>query len=243
MNGCILLFGVTRGQASKCQSKFDSLILQSLQKNSIKYTTYLHAFELDSINASRSQENDIKIEDPKDWKLFNPNFYTTECQNKFDTDIDFNKFIGSRRDAFRTGHENTKNTIRQLSSLKKVFSLVKEKYDFYFFSRLDLLYKNNQGLIGSIKDIASNPEQNFLYTPSWNCSAGRALNDRIAICNHNVAKLYANRLDYINTTLKPKQPIHSEFFLKALMDNHNIENKKFRFYAARIRADGRIERN
>jgi len=243
LNGCVVLFGITRGQASKCQKQFDSLVLQSLQKNSIKYTTYLHAFELNFINASRSQENNIKIKDPKDWQLFKPNFSITECQDKFDKDTDFNKFIGGRQDAWRTGHQNTKNLIRQLFSLQKSFSLIKEKYDFYLFSRLDLLYKNNHGLIDSIKDVVDHPQENILYTPSWNCGAGRALNDRIAICNHNVAEIYANRINYISTTLQPKAPIHSEFFLKTVMDNHNIENKKFRFYAARIRANGRIEKN
>ena len=243
MNGCIILFGITRGQASKCQKQFDSLVSQSLQKNSIKYTTYLHAFELDSINASRSQEDNIKIEDPKDWKLFNPDFFSSNNQDEFDLSIDFDKFIGGKRDVWRTGHQNTKNLIRQLFSLQKAFSLIKEKYDFYFFSRLDLLYQHNRGLIDSIKYIVNHSEQNILYTPSWNCGAGRGLNDRIAICNHDVAKIYANRIDHINTTLKPREPIHSEFFLKNYIDNYGIENKKFSFYAARIRANGRIEKN
>lgn len=241
MNGCIILFGITRGKAKECQESFQKYILEELDKSSIKYTTYLHAFELDFINASRSKENNVKVENPKDWQLFNPNFFTSNNQDEFDLTIDFDKFIAGKFDSWKTGHQNTKNLIRQLFSLQKSFSLIKQKHDFYFFSRLDLLYQNNNGLVDSIKDVVKNPKNNILYTPTWNKSTG--LNDRIAISNYKVAKTYANRIDELIKLHKGLNSIHSERFLLNLSKKHKFENQFFPFYAARIRADGRIEKN
>jgi hypothetical protein len=241
LNGCIVLFGITRGKAKECSESLNDCILQQLRKANIKYKIYLHSFEVSHVNSSRSKENKIKVKDLKDWQLFNPNFFSSDNQNEFDLNIDFNKFIKGKTDAWNTGHENTKNLIRQLFSLQKSFNLIKGNFDFVFFSRLDLLYKDNKGLIESIEDVVKNPKTNMLYTPTWNRSGG--LNDRIAICNHEVAKAYSDRINYLIDILTSIKVIHSEQLLLKLSNFNKFENKYFPFYAARIRADGRIEKN
>lgn len=220
---------------------FQSLILNKLTEGGITYTVHLHAYELDYVNAKRSRETNVKVEDPKDWKLFQPDHSLVERQDDFDANFNFNEFLQGKKNAHTYSDENTKNLIRQLMSLKKCYSLVRSSYDFYLLSRLDLLYRDNKGLMESIHDVASNSSQDILYTPSWNTS--KALNDRIAICNKSVASIYCNRIDNLNQVMKKRVSIHSETILMDVANLHNLTNKTFPFYAARMRADGRLEAN
>jgi hypothetical protein len=235
MDGAILFFGITRGQASICAPQFQEIILKSLR--GINYDTYLHALELNEINNPRSKELNIKIKDPKDWKLFNAKKYKTDNQEDFDNSVDYASLLKNKRVPHSYTIESAKNIIRQCYSLREVYKLTKEKqYDFYLLSRLDLLYVNNNGIKEAIIDVCSKKNQGILYTPSWDRFGG--LNDRLAVGDQKAAQAYCNRFESFNE-LAP-DIIHSETILLNQCLKNNLNLKFLNALAKRQRAYGQV---
>ena len=242
-NIAIILYGITRGNAKKTYSKFNELILKPLQLN-FSTSVFLHAIEMNKcIVDTRRNLDIINIKDPKDWKHYSPDFYISDKDEELFKSINYNSLFLNSRDPFNNGMSSMRNYLNALKSLHKSFSQsLHKKYDCYFISRLDLLYKNNTNIIESCFDVCSNPDSNILYTPNWNRSKG--LNDRIAIGNFLVSKEYCGRFQNYNTLRdQNKRNIHPEQMLLKMSQVNNFINKNFKCYASRLRSNGHEERN
>lgn len=186
-----------------------------------------------------------KIKNPTDYTSFNPDYYSSTDQSLWSQSFDYEALTRNvPNPSPRAGYVTSKNYINALYSLSQSF---KQTYqnpcDLYFISRLDLLYKNNKGIKTACLDISNNLDKNILYSPSWALNGG--LNDRLAIGNSSVAKVYCNRFTNYLTYKKIKsntrttgQNIHPESMLKRCSEYHNFDNKFFDCKAHRIRVNG-----
>lgn len=231
----ICFFGLCRSLNYTLDSIKNNILLE-LKNNNIEYDIILHTYNLKYLNLKRSNES-YKL-DTNEWKLLKPDKFKIDNQDEFDKVYDYN-YIKSFGDAWNTNYENTINLIRQLNSLKKVWLLCHDKnnkYDCYLFLRPDIKYLNKIN-IDYVNNIVKN--NNLIYTPEWLKSGG--LNDRIALCDYNSAKIYSNRIDNIPNYLSlTKKPLHAEKFLKFIINKNDILNKDLKLKGHRIRSKGNV---
>lgn len=231
----ICFFGLCRSLNYTLDSIKNNILLE-LKNNNIEYDIILHTYNLKYLNLKRSNES-YKL-DTNEWKLLKPDKFKIDNQDEFDKKYDYN-YIKSFGDAWNTNYENTINLIRQLNSLKKVWSLCHDKnnkYDCYLFLRPDIKYLNKINT-DYVNNIVKN--NNLIYTPEWLKSGG--LNDRFALCDYNSAKIYSNRIDNIPNYLSlTKKPLHAEKFLKFVINKNNILNKDLNLKGHRIRSKGNV---
>jgi len=239
----IVLYGITRGNAEKTYSKFNELILKPLQLN-FSTSIFLHAMEMSKCVVDTRRNLDIvSIKDPKDWRHYLPDFHISDKEEEQRESINRHSFFLNSRDPFNNNMNSMKNYLNALKSLQKSFNQsLGKKYDCYFISRLDLLYKDNFNIIESCLDVCSNPDSNILYTPNWN--RARGLNDRIAIGNFHVSKEYCSRFkNYHTLREQQKGNLHPEQMLLKMSEVNGFTNKYFKCYASRLRSNGFEERN
>lgn len=229
----VCFFGLTRSLKHTIDS-IKKNIFHPLQKNNINYDIYLHTYDLKYLKLKRSAE-DSKL-DTNEWKLLKPDYLQIDNQDKFDGSFNYEE-IFKYGDFWDTKFENTKNLIRQLNSIQKLWSLIeknKKKYDAYLFLRPDLKYVKPIN-IDNIKSVIS--DSNLILTPIWHKSGG--LNDRLALGKYNSMKLYANRIDKVKDYLKKSnKPLHAESFLKYIIDTSKIKNNNLNLVGQRIRCNG-----
>lgn len=240
-----VLYGITRDQAHLTAPAFHNLIINPI-RDFFDVKIFLHAFILDECEIDWAlNRNTQKIHNPKDYKLYNPDYYSSTNQSSWSNSFDYNDLIlGAPNPVARPGNTTSKNHINALYSLSQSFKHTqKSPCDLYFISRLDLLYQNNKGIKTACLDISNNLDTNILYSPNWGLNGG--LNDRFAICNHIVAKTYCNRFSsyiddkkIIKNGVRCGSNIHSESMLKRCSEYHNFDNKFFDCKAHRIRVNG-----
>ena len=234
----VCFFGLTRSLKHTINS-INKNILNPLKNSNIDYDIILHTYDLKYLKLKRSRENN-KL-DTNEWKLLKPIKSQIDNQDEFDKIYDY-KYVKSFGDAWNTKYENTMNVIRQLNSLKQVWKLsetTNKKYDCYLFIRPDLKYTTKLDTNEIMMSLKSNNE-NTIYTPSWHKGVN-GLNDRIAMGNPKVMKIYANRLDDVNDYLKTtKKALHAERFLKYVIEKNNIQNKTINLIGKRVRVNGNI---
>jgi len=234
----VCFFGLTRSLKHTINS-INKNILNPLKNSNIDYDIILHTYDLKYLKLKRSRENN-KL-DTNEWKLLKPIKSQIDNQDEFDKIYDY-KYVKSFGDAWNTKYENTMNVIRQLNSLKQVWKLsetTNKKYDCYLFIRPDLKYTTKLDTNEIMMSLKSNNE-NTIYTPSWHKGVN-GLNDRIAMGNPKVMKIYANRLDDVNDYLKTtKKALHAERFLKYVIEKNNIQNKTINLIGKRVRINGNI---
>lgn len=207
-----------------------------LNSNNIEYDIYLHTYNLKVLTNTRSKEFNCNL-DTEEYCLLNPCEFIIEDQDEFDKTFDYEK-VKKYGDYYNDNFCSIYNLIRQLNSLKKVSSLIKKKnYDKYIFLRPDLLLENKF----NINLIKKNYNFNFINTPSdqkWN-----GLNDRFAICNYYSFIKYSERIDYIDEYIKNYGKLHSERFLKFIINKFKIKNIDIDITLKRVRANNKIARN
>ena len=228
----VCFFGLTRSLKYTLPD-IEKNIFQVLKDNNINYDIYLHTYNLKELNLKRSGENNNL--DTDEWKLLKPNYYQIDNQEDFDKSYDY-EFIKKYGDYWKTDFQNTFNLIRQFNSLNQLKKLIKKKYDYYLILRPDLLYidKLDINLINKYLD-----NKNIIITPGW--EKWRGLNDRFCFCSEDVMKIYTSRLDNVRKYLRDtKKSLHSETYLKYIIEKNNIKNINTNMRAKRIRSNGVI---
>ena len=231
----ICFFGLTRSLKFTLSSIQEN-IFNILSKNNIKYHIYLHTYNLEYLTNTRSKEDNVKL-DISEWKLLNPDFYNITNQKDFDKTINIKEYLDCG-DPWHDKGESLYNFLRQLNSLQIVNKIINNDYNYkcFIYLRPDLKYLNELN-INEVLDIIKNSEQKIIYTPKW--GTNRGYNDRCYMGTKLAINIVANRKDYIKEYSKINRP-HSERFLKYIIENNNIINKKFSIIADRVRADGSI---
>tara|TARA_B100000424_G_scaffold236520_1_gene201497 strand:+ start:847 stop:1614 length:768 start_codon:yes stop_codon:yes gene_type:complete len=234
MKACVCFFGLTRSLKYTIDSINENLF-KILKLNNIQYDIYLHTYDLKILTNKRSQELNCEL-DTDEYKLLNPKKYIIDNQDEFDKKFDY-KSVEKFGDSWKDNFSSLRNLIRQLNSLKKVFSLIENKknYDSYIFCRPDLRFLNEI----DIKYILSSKNENVIITPYWQKCGG--CNDRFAIGSLNSIKYYANRIDYIYEYMNDKGKLHSESLVKFVIDKFNIKNIDCDIFLCRVRANNKIK--
>jgi hypothetical protein len=240
----IVLYGITRDQARVTAPVFHNLIVDPLKKI-FDVSIFLHAFLLDECQVDwLLNRNVMPIKNRDDYKLYKSHYTKTTNQKLWSRSFDYKNLERGAPPASQAHDITFKNYINSLYSLSESFNqTLHNPCDLYFISRLDLLYKNNDGVVDACLDLGSNLNHNILYTPSWSKNGG--LNDRLAICNASVAKVYCNRfydfLQYktiIKNGRRCGKNVHSETMLSRCSDYNYFTNKFFQCKTERIRVDG-----
>jgi len=231
----ILLFGTTRGQANICQPAFEKVLLQNLS-NSHQCVVFLHAFETSIIHSPRSDELNVMV-DTKDWKQFQPDYHTIDCQMQFDSQMNYEPYLTGKWAPEYT-KENIINLVRQLSSLKRAYQLLQtfegyaSTYDAVIALRLDVQVIESGRILSTLEKI----QNETLFTAKWHRHGG--LNDRIAVMGLEAAEVYCSRID--NLHLYKDAGVNSEAILLSEATKNDLELRFFSDRVVRRRATGKV---
>ncbi|DBA72335.1 TPA: hypothetical protein ACH3X2_010576 [Trebouxia sp. C0005] len=108
------------------------------------------------------------------------------------------------------------------------------KYDIVCYLRTNLWFFN---LLAISELSTAQQHKDHLYTPDFHMWGG--LNDRLAFGVPQVMSIYGNRLDMAKSYAK-EHPLHSETFLKAAMQQADVECSFSSIRFARVRATGEL---
>lgn len=225
---CICFYGLTRSLNYTINS-IQNNILKILIKNNYYYDIYLHTYDLSIINNKRNKEINIKI-DNEEYKLLNCDYIKIDNQDNFDKTININDYLKIGDPWPDNPKVSLFNLLRQLNSLKNVASIINhdKNYSHYLYLRPDLKYLNEFNI-----QIIENYKNNEFYTPIWGKFGG--LNDRLGFGNKEVMNQFANRI-IKSLEYSKKNKLHSEKFLKYIMNSYTIKNINMK--ANRVRANG-----
>ena len=236
MKVCICFFGLTRS----LKYTIDSIklnLFNVLESNNIEFDVFLHTYNLEYITNKRSDEFNEKL-DYEEYKLLEPKEFIIENQDDFDNSFDYDIF-SKIRDYYNDKKNSYYNVIRQLNSLKKVTSLIKdkEKYDDYIYIRPDLKIVNEL----DVNFLLEKYDNNYFITPNF--GKWRGLNDRFVIANYDSIIKYGERIDDIIEFISKKNYLHSEQFLNYVTKKYDIKNYDINIILLRVRANGKIPDN
>jgi hypothetical protein len=227
---CVMFFGLFRCLSKTLITIRENIFIE-LEKQGIEYDLYIHSYCIDTLTNSRSNEN-IKYDNGQ-YKLFKypKKKIIIDSQDEIDKSLNFDIFLQKNNPWPEDGSKNTmKNLLRQLYSLKRVFTMVKNSnidYDGYLFLRPDMVYLNKL----SIRHLFP-LKQNNAYIPTEFSYGG--YNDRICFTSKYGAEVFSSRFDVIYN----EDNVHSETFLCKHFNTNNIFVDNLNLHALRVRADG-----
>jgi hypothetical protein len=228
----ICFFGLTRSLKYTIQS-IQNNIFKILQENHIDYETFIHTFQLHSINNPRSGEKDIAL-NTTEYKLLEPNFVKVTDQNSFIQNINLDDFL-VHGDTWKDGNHSVKNLICQYQSISLVTDLWLERnktrsFDLVLYLRPDLEYNRL-----NVSNLYYAYENHKIIVPSYHNYGG--FNDRFAVGPSDIMQVYGKRIDILRDYCVKKR-LHSETFMKDLLSPYEAE-AVFQLIGKRIRANGK----
>ena len=208
-------------------------IFTELEKQGISYDIYVHSYKLNHLYNLRSKEN--AIYDNTQHTLFKHKSLKIKLENQFEVDktLRFETFLKKENPWKDDPTKNSmKNMLRQQHSIHQVYNMVEQSninYDGYLFLRPDMVYLNNL----YIKHLFP-LKNNVVYIPNEYHYDGT--NDRLCFTSKNCAKIYASRICHIYDS----PIIHSEKYLRYILQTNNIKQLPLALSALRVRSDGTI---
>jgi hypothetical protein len=146
-------------------------------------------------------------------------------------------------DLFQDQYRSLRNLCHQLRSLACLWSLLElqgvEDDDLILLLRPDLLYLDVLDPATQLQPIVEGSAD--LIVPGWQSWGG--LNDRFAFCTKRAARIYANRIKMFQTACQMMRGMHSETYLKLVIQGHGLRAVQTPFRAVRLRANGQIAAN
>lgn len=229
MKVAVCFWGLTRSLKYTLKSIEDN-IFSSLKNKGIEYDVFLHTYIHDTPYTNKRAHEDAIILDSEEWRLLNPTRWLLENQKDADTKLALDKYRskGNPWSPEDDSWQTFENHIRSLWSLKQVTSLYSEKdYDLVIYLRPDMRYYT------PLPDL-SNIGLKEILIPDFHLFP---VNDRFCIAKTPTAKIYGNRFDLAyNFSLTRR--LHSERFLKWILDTKKVKIRKVRFIFHRVRANG-----
>lgn len=168
----------------------------------------------------------LQIDDQDEW-LKTVKFSNYFYQNVWDT-------YGDNRAQGEWRPELLQNHLCALESLRRVYGLVSEPYDFFIFVRPDM------EILAPFpaEKLASLGPKEILLTDS---AHNEGYNDRFAVMRGTVAAPYARRIEGLEEFRKMRGRIVSEKVVKACIDANYDLVSMIPFSMRRVRADGKRE--
>jgi len=175
------------------------------------------------------------------WKKLQPNYWAVTDQSKFDETVELDDYMKIGDPWPESKGNSLMNHLRALNSQRMVNGLwcsSSNRYKCVIFLRPDLIYIDPLD-INAVRDVVNTrSDVPIVYTPSWAHPAG-GYNDRIAIGTPKGMRFYGNRLNGAKKYSETK-PLHSETYLKHVLDSKKVNCKALKMRAARVRANGLV---
>jgi len=225
----VVFFGLMRSLPLTIDN-INENVFKILDKNNIDYEIFAHTYSLNKpIYNPRSDEINTKV-DNDSYRLLDYENILIEEEEEFDRQINYDSYKRNG-DPWDNDWISLKNVIRSLNSMKHAISLVDDTYDYVLILRPDMIYNKF-----NINDLSKIKENNILI-PYYHPSGG--YNDRIAMGNLNIMRIYANRFDDFLDYSEYNSP-HAETYLKEIITRNNIDVEKISLIGKRVRSNGSI---
>ena len=230
----LCFFGLTRSLKHTIKS-IEKYIFNPLKANNIKYTVYLHTYQIKTPYSNpRAGEKDIAL-DPNEYKLLKPDHKLIEDKAAVVASLNLEKYrtMGDpwskeKPATAPTDFTTLDNHILYLWSQKQLTQMaLKHNPSHIVFCRPDVLYQT-----------PLNPswfsETNTICMPDF--AVWHNVNDRFAIGPTKLMKIYGQRFDNALAYSKHK-PLSSEAFLEDTLKKHKIKSTFIEFFFTRLRAN------
>lgn len=242
MKVAVCFFGLNRS-LSKTYVSIEASIFNALRDARISYSTFAALMNpKNGYTNPRSGEVNISPEVDSLDSLALDHLVLLD-QDEFDKNINLDSLgLPGHVDAYGDQNQSTLNIFRELFSINQVYKLsesINQKFDAYLFLRPDLMYHDKFDLQRYLNLIATKGPYTLL-TPSWQKWWG--LNDRFAIAGSVAARIYGERIFFIDRYLNEVGgPIHAEKMLLYVAQKNQLN---YEFYisetASRVRGSGEI---
>lgn len=237
MHIAICFFGITRSLNVTIDS-IQRNILDVLTENNIKYTKFIHTYDLSVLTNKRSKEFNC-ILNTDEYKLLSCEHISITNQEDFLKNLDFDK-IKKKGDAWNDNFCSLKNLLCQFNSLNCVTNLwynANEKYDLILYLRPDLLYDKL-----CIDDVYKSFNNKIVLVPPDISKLKTYLNDKYAIGPPEYMYTYGTRIKFIDEYLIHRR-LHSEEFLCYVLSKYTTFEQKLQMIGVRVRANSLISEN
>ena len=133
-------------------------------------------------------------------------------------------------------HKSSINLIKQLNLLKKSSVDIKD-HDMVVLCRDDIFIDSlNHKIYENLKNLKS--DEFIVSCYDWQ----NGISDRLLLSNGKVAKLFKNRIDYINDSLEQDGGINGERLMKFVSDRFNLKPISYNIKFNRVRLDNSVMR-
>ena len=215
-------------------------IFDVLRDHGVSYHVYLHTYPLTEITNGRNGENKLPL--VKDaWKKLAPDYWAVTDQSDFDETVELSDYLKMGDPWPESRGNSLMNHLRSLNSQHVVSSLwcsSSNKYRCVIFLRPDLIYIDPLDM-RAVKEVGSAGRGvPIVCTPSW-AHPANGCNDRIAVGTPEGMRLYGTRLNGAKKYTETK-PLHSETYLKHVLDSKRVKHGTLNMRAARVRANGLV---
>lgn len=229
----LVFWGLTRS-LSWTVGSIEQHIFAPLVDHGIRYHSYIHTYTLmGPYSNPRSHEADYTL-NFTEYVLLNPTAWKIEAMEDVDRHLHLEKYM-RWTDPWANNYSSVKNHVRALYSLMQATLLVVNApvaYDAVVALRPDVFYLNDL----NIPELLS-IKPRTLYIPDFHLIAG--VNDRFAFGSPGAMKVYGTR--YLHAELYvTRKGLHSENFLRHVLDANGIATEQVHFRFRRMRATKRL---
>eukprot|EP00667_Euglena_gracilis_P010254 EG_transcript_10438 len=213
-------------------------MLDVLTLNNIKYTIYLHTYNVTVLNNPRSNEVDLTT-DPNVYVLLHPD------KAVMDEPFDWRRNQPLLARLLRNGdpwgqgepHSSLRNLYTQLLSLERVTRMWQsdETIDAAIYLRSDVWFFNPLNISDLRRAVAETGPA--VWTPKFHLYNG--LNDRFAFGNREGMRLYGSRRRLAEAYVRD-HTLHAESFLKYAMERGNVSTHQTDIVFTRVRSNGYV---
>ena len=241
MKVALCFWGLTRS-LNHTLASIETCIFQPLREAGIEYSIFLHTYTLYRPYTNvRAGEIGLQLKNTA-WKNLQPTKSIVENQDIIDQSLQFELYRmhgdpwgNDEPSVFTKPYETLDNHIRALRSLQQVTGLwtgSPEQFDAVMYLRPDVLYRRRFNI-----QWLQNLQEKTVLMSNFHLIDG--CNDRFAIGKPSVMRVYGNRftgaLEYSR-----RAPLHSETYIRNVLDKNNINIQYIEFPFRRVRADGKV---
>ena len=236
-NVAILFFGITRSLNYTIEN-WEENFLQPLRKF-YNITKFMHIFKLSQNSINKRSNEFFENFNFDEYKLLEPDYFEWSDENMIKNLIKIHEYrtFGDPWGDSSNNFKSLDNFILQTFSKMRVTYLMYKtniKFDYVIFIRPDvkIITPFDIKWFQFVKD-------NVMVIPNH---AKYPINDRMAICNYNNAKIYGYVFNKLLEDSK-KFVIHAEKYLEYILNNNKIFIYEIEFCFKRVRMNGYVEEN
>lgn len=226
----LCFFGLARSLNYTIES-IEKNIFSALKDNGIEYKTFFHTYEMDGMYINKRAKEVITKVDNNQYKLLKPDYFKMDSDKETRSKLNLNSYR-SKPDPWGTGYETVDFFLLGQYSKTQSYNMIKNSgidFDYVIYLRPDMKYLSplNIRLFTLVTD-------EIICMPDFSLYKG--VNDRFSICNSKNYHVYGNTFGKLLEYSKIR-PLHSETFLRDLLNSNDIRWIYIHFNFNRVRAN------